>query len=259
MTTTVTRRAAALVLIAATATTLTGCAGVLGASMTYDDTEKAKITDIRLDGDSGDVRIRTANVTETSIKRVIRRSTDPEASYRVEGSTLVIDTSCGRTCQVSYEIVAPAGVKVGGELRSGDIALEGVGDTDLKLTSGDVIVTDATGSVKLRGTSGDVRVVRAKAVDVQSTSGDISAIDVAGPARLKVTSGDINAELATAASVTAQTTSGDVRVQVPEGRYKITTHTGSGDAAVQGITNDPAAKNELDLRTGSGDAIVTAA
>ncbi|WP_250009588.1 DUF4097 family beta strand repeat-containing protein [Actinoplanes sp. M2I2] len=261
MTTTLTRRAGALALIAATAvTTLTGCAGVIGARMTYDDTEKTKITEIRLDGGSGDVAIRTAAVSETSVKRVIRRSSgDPGPSYRLDGSVMMIDTSCGDNCSASYEIVAPAGVKVSGEQRSGDLLFDAVGDTDIKLTSGDVHLVDPTGLVKLRATSGDIRVINAKkAVEVQSTSGDIEAIDIAAPVTLKVTSGDIRAVLSTVNSVTAQTTSGDVHVQVPQGSYKIvsSTSTGSGDYAVQRLTNDPGAKNEINVRTASGDAVV---
>jgi len=263
MTSTLARHAGVLVLIAATAaTTLTGCGGVYGARMTYDDTEKTKITEIRLDGGDGDVIIRTAAAgTETNIKRIIKRSTgDPGESYRVEGSALLIDTSCGHNCSVSYEIVAPAGVRVRGELRSGDVQLDTVGDTDLKLTSGNVNVADATGPVKLRATSGDLRVVNAKStVDIQATSGNIIATDVAGAMNLKVTSGDIEAALSAPNSVTAQTTSGDVRLQVPAGSYKITSSAGSGDTEVQGLTSDPNAKNVLNLRTGSGDAMVVTA
>jgi DUF4097 and DUF4098 domain-containing protein YvlB len=262
MTTTLTRRAGVLALIAATAaTTLTGCAGVLGARMTYDDTEKTKITDIQIEGTSGDVTVRTGKATETSIKRIIRRASgDPGESYRLDGSTLMIDTSCGNNCSVSYEIVAPAGVKVGGELRSGDIQLDSVADTDIKLTSGDITVMNATGPVKLRATSGDVRVVNAKStVDIQSTSGDINAMDITGAMNLRVTSGDINAVLSAPASVTAQTTSGDVRLAVPSGSYRILTSAGAGDTEVQGLTSDPDAKNVLDLRTANGDAMVVAA
>ncbi|MBM2621743.1 DUF4097 family beta strand repeat protein [Actinoplanes sp. LDG1-06] len=261
MTTTLARRAGVLALIAATAaTTLTGCAGVVGARLTFDDTEKTKITDIKLDGGSGDVMIRTDAVSETSIKRIVRGSDNPGESYRLDGSTLLIDTSCGHNCSVSYEIVAPAGVKVGGELRSGDLTLDSMGDTDLKLTSGDVNVVDPAGTVKVRATSGDMRVVNAKkAVEIRSTSGDINVIDAAGPLTLKVTSGDITAALSAATSVTAETTSGDVQVRAPQGNYKITTHTGSGDAGVQGLVNDPTSKNVLNLRTASGDALIFAA
>ncbi|WP_127504907.1 DUF4097 family beta strand repeat-containing protein [Actinoplanes solisilvae] len=263
MTTTLARRAGVFALIAATAaTTLTGCGGgVFGARMTYNDTEKAKITEIRFDGQSGDVIVRTDKVTETSIKRIIKRSSgDPGESYRVEGSTLVVDTDCGHNCSVSYEIVAPAGVKVRGELKSGDVQLDSVADTDIELTSGNIDVTEPTGPVKLRATSGDMRVTNAKStVDIQTTSGNITATEVAGAMNLKVTSGDIDAALSAPASVTAQTTSGNVNLRVPSGSYKINTVAGSGETEVQGITSDPNAKNELNLRTGSGDATLVAA
>ena len=183
------KRAAALAIVAATTTALTGCAGVVGARMTFNDTEKVKITEIRLTGGHGDVLVKTAAVSETTIQRVVRRNTDPGESYRLAGSALLIDTSCGHDCSVSYEITAPAGVAVKGELRSGDVHLSGVGTTDLKLTSGDLSVENATGPVKLRATSGDIRILGAQSsVDVQSTSGDIEAMELAGPAVLKLTS-----------------------------------------------------------------------
>ncbi|GAA0475455.1 hypothetical protein Ade02nite_41590 [Paractinoplanes deccanensis] len=259
MTTTLARRTGILVLIGAATASLTACGGVLGATLTYNDVEKTKITEIRLTGGAGDVAIATADVSDTTIKRVIRNSSDPGESYRVAGSTLYLDTSCGADCNVSYEVKAPAGVAVRGDLRSGDVHLQGAGTTDLQLTSGDINVLDAAGPVALRATSGDIRVVNAAdKVTVQSTSGEIDVLDVAGPVDLKVTSGDITAALTEVADVKAQTTSGDVNVRVPQGSYKIVTHTGSGDAGVHDLLNDPKAKNTIDLRTSSGDATVTA-
>jgi hypothetical protein len=259
MTTTIARRAGILAVATAAAATLTGCAGVLGAKMTYEDTVKTKITEIRVNGGSGDVVVNTGAVTQTTVKRVVRGTANPGDAYRTDGGALVLDTACGHNCSVSYEITAPSDVAVQGRLRSGDLLLTGVGTIDLQLTSGDVTVREPTGPVKVRGTSGDIRVLDAKSsVTVQTTSGDVQALNAAGALDLKVTSGDINADLSAANSVTAQTSSGDVRVQVPAGSYRVSTHTGSGDAALVGITDDPAAKNAIDVRTGSGDATVTA-
>jgi hypothetical protein len=258
MTTTLARRTGILLLIGAATASLTACGGVLGATLTYDDTEKAKVTEIRLTGGAGDVAIETAAVTETSIKRIIRNSSDPGESYRLDGSVLLLDTSCGPDCSVSYQVKAPVGVAVTGDLRSGDVTLTGVGSTELKLTSGDINVVEPAGPVTLKATSGDIRVLNAQdKVTVQSTSGDISVIDAAGPLDLRLTSGDIDASLSKAASVKAQTTSGDVSVRAPDGSYKITAHTGSGDESVQHLTNDPTAKNTIDVRTSSGDALVS--
>ena len=259
MTTKLARRAGILAIVVASTTALTGCSGVVGAKMTFNDTEKVKITQIRLSGGHGDVLVRTAAVTETTIQRVVRRNADPGESYRLDGSALVVNTSCGPDCSVAYEITAPVGVAVQGELRSGDVQLTDVGAVDLRLTSGDLDVQGPTGAVRVRATSGDIRVVNAtSAVDVQSTSGDIVAEEVAGPVTLKVTSGDVNAALTTANSVTAQTTSGDVQVRVPTGSYRVAATTGSGDAVVQGLVSDPTAKNVINVRTASGDALVRA-
>ncbi|GAA2640505.1 DUF4097 family beta strand repeat-containing protein [Paractinoplanes durhamensis] len=257
MTTTLIRRAAVLALIAASTTALTGCAGVIGAKMTYDDTEKGKITDIVLTGGSGDVTVTSGDVTETSIRRVIRRSSNPGSPYTLDGTTLNIDTSCGPNCSVSYEIKTPTGVNVRGKEHSGDIVLKGVGITDLELTSGDVSVTGATGAVAIKATSGDIMVTDSKSsVKVHSTSGDVQAIRVAGPADLKVTSGDMHVELTAPNSVTAQSTSGDIWVQVPPSKYRVTTHSGSGDEHLEGLTSDATAKNVIDVRVTSGDVTV---
>lgn len=254
MTTTLVRRAGVLALIAATATTLSGCAGVLGAKMTYDDTEKAKITDIVLSGGSGDVRITTAAVDQTTIKRIIRRTTNPGESYRLAGTTLSLDTSCGMDCSVSYEIQSPPGVNVRGNLDSGDIQLNGVGTTDVEVSSGDVLVENAAGPVRVKATSGDIQVLHAKStVTAKATSGDIRAVDPGGAVDLRATSGDVQVHLATPNSVTVDVTSGDIDISVPQGDYNVVNRSNSADTSVHGLTSNPAAKNVLDVNASSGD------
>ncbi|WP_433828879.1 DUF4097 family beta strand repeat-containing protein [Actinoplanes sp. CA-015351] len=250
-------RRVALVLAAASVVALTGCDGVVGARMTFDDTEKAKVTDIVLAGGSGDVQISTGSVTETRIKRVIRGSTDPGPSYQLTGSTLTLATDCGMNCHVDYEITAPSGVAVRGDLRSGDLGISGAGIVDLKLTSGDVTVDSATGPVSIEATSGDLLVRDAPSLTVELTSGDITAERIAGPIKARATSGDMQLDISTPASVTATVQSGDLNLMVPEGAYQVRTDTGSGDATAEDIKNDPSAKNILDLRTRSGDLFVT--
>ena len=258
MTTTLIRRAGVLALIATTTAGLSGCAGVIGAKMTYDDTEKGKITDIVLAGGGGDVTVTAAPVTETTIRRVIHQATNPGKSYQLQGTTLTLDMACGIHCSVSYEIKTPPGVKVHGQLGSGDVHLDGLADTDLQLTSGDLTVTGATGPVQIRATSGDIHVNDAKSsVKVQSTSGDIEALNAGGPVDVRVTSGDVQVSLAVPGSVTAHTTSGDVTVDVPQdGKYKLVTSHGSGDLNTQGLESDATSKNVIDVRAASGDVTV---
>jgi DUF4097 and DUF4098 domain-containing protein YvlB len=255
MTTTTVRRAGALALIAATAATLSGCAGVVGAKMTYDDTEKAKITDIVLSGGSGDVKITTAPVDQTTIRRVIRRTTNPGQSYKLSGSTLSIDTSCGVSCSVSYEIQTPPGVKVRGSLDSGDVQLAGVADTTVTVSSGDVMISDATGPVRVQATSGDISVLRSHGtVTAVATSGDIRAIDAQGAVTARATSGDVQVHLSAPTSITADVTSGDVDISVPQGNYDIVNRArAGGDTSIDGLTSDPSSKNVLDVKADSGD------
>jgi hypothetical protein len=259
MTTTRARRTGVLALITVAATTLTGCAGVLGATMTYNDTEKAKITDIVLSGGSGDVRITTAPVDATTIKRIIRGTTNPDGSYHLSGSTMNLDGSCGINCSVSYEIQTPPGVNVHGNLNSGDLVLTGVATADVRVSSGDVLISDATGPVKAGATSGDIQVLRAHGtVNATATSGDIRTVDPGGPVTVRATSGDVDVHLSVPTSVTAEATSGDISISVPQGAYKVVTRDHTDDTTVTGITNDPTAKNVLDVKAASGDINIDA-
>jgi hypothetical protein len=249
-------RAGAITLAAATLIILAGC-GSVGGKLTFHDTEKVKITDIVLNGHGGDVIVRTAAIAETRITRTIRDTGDPEQSYRIDGTTLLLDSRCGPHCNTSYEVEAPAGVNVRGKLTSGTVSLTDVGTTDVTLTSGDVLVQGATGLVKVTATSGDVQVNNAKGgATLWVTSGNVNAIDISGPVDAKLASGDLTVQMTTAAPVTAKVGSGDLRLRVPAGGYQIRRQQGSGDTELNGITNDPAAKTVLDLKVDSGDMTV---
>ena len=254
-----TSRVTRLILVAAvTAPVLAGCGGV-GARLTFNDTEPA-VTEIVLTGGSGDVMVRTAAIEETRITRVIHRNSDPGRTYEIKGTVLTIDTDCGDNCSVTYDIEAPAGVEVRGELRSGDIGLTGVGKTNVTVTSGDILDSKATGEVRAKATSGDINVTDSTGkITVLSTSGDVRALNIDGAVEARATSGDVDIQLTKTNSVTAQATSGDVNVIVPQGSYRIQTQTGSGDAQIVGVTKDPAAKYLIDLSAASGDATVSAA
>lgn len=253
------RRTAALVLSAAvTVTALAGCGGA-GVRQTFNDTEKVKVSEIVMAGGSGDVLVRTAPIAETRITRIVHGATDPGESYRLDGTVLHIDTDCGHDCSASYQIEAPAGVAVRGELRSGDIGLDGVGATDLRLTSGDIMVRNASGAVTARSTSGDISVLDGKGgATIEATSGNVRVVNITGgPVDAQVTSGDVEVQLAAPNSVTARANSGDVNVMVPAGSYRVTADTGSGDHTITGIVDDPSAKNVINVHTGSGDARVS--
>lgn len=263
MTPTLARRAGAVTLIAATAAALAGCGGGIGARLTYDDTEKVKVSEIVLTGGSGDVTVTTAAIAETRIKRIVRTdgSEDPQASYQLAGTVLSLDTSCGMRCQVSYEIQTPPGVAVRGKLGSGELSLTDIATADVTVGSGNVLIERASGAVALKSGSGDISATDLRAETTLVTgSGNIDARGLTGgkAVRVQTGSGEIAAELTQVASVTARTGSGDVELMVPDGAYQVKTRTGSGDAELLGIVNDATAKNVLEVQTGSGDATITA-
>lgn len=251
---TLTRTLGAAALAGASTLALAGCFATPRAQLDFSDTEKAKITEIRLSGGSGDVSIRTSARTDTAINRVVRyRGTEPGPTYRVEGAVLAIDTNCGRDCSVDYDIEAPAGVAVTGTVTSGDVDLAGTGAVDLDVTSGDVTVSGATGAVGVGTTSGNITASGVTgATTLKARSGDIEGRGLAGTVTAEATSGDVELELAKAAPVTVRVTSGDVDVTVPRDRYRVQVGADSGDQDVT-VPNDPAATNLLDLTASSGN------
>jgi hypothetical protein len=263
MTPTLARRAGAVTLIAVSAAALAGCGGGIGARLTYDDTEKVKVSEIVLTGGSGDVTVTTAAISETRIKRIVRTdgSADPQSSYQLAGTVLTLDTSCGSQCQVSYEIQAPTGVGVRGKLGSGTLALNDIATVDVNVGSGDIAIDGASGTVSLKSGSGDILANDLRAATTLVTgAGDVDARGLTGgkAVRAQTGSGDLRVEVTQAASVTARTGSGDVELMVPDGAYQVKTRNGSGDAELLGLVDDPKATNVIDVQTGSGDARVTA-
>lgn len=250
------RRVAVLVLAATSVAVLAGCDGAVGAKMTFDDTEKVKVTDIVLTGEGGsDVVVTTGNVTETHIKRIVRGGNGPGPAYQISGTTLTLPTQCG-FCHISWEVQAPIGVKVSGKIHSGNVNLTDVGPVDLAVTSGNVEIDGSSAPVRVKATSGNVTVSRVPGATLESTSGDLAAHEVTGPVDVRVTSGNADLELTKAASVTASVTSGDLTLTVPEGPYQLKQHSAGGDVDVQGITEDAKSPNVLDLRARSGNLTV---
>jgi len=254
------RRAGAITLVAAASAALAGCGGGIGATLTFNDVVKEKVSKIVLDGSSGDVKVSPSTTPETKIIRIVHSNTDPGVSYTLTGSELHLSTSCGRNCRVSYQIEAPAGVAVIGELRSGTVDLTGVSSADVRVSSGDIEIRGATGAVTARAISGNVRITDSKGpATLEAASGDIQAINLGGNVTATATSGNIDVKLDTPASVTAAASSGDVNLIVPAGAYQVRAQANSGDRTVNGITEDATSKNVLDVRASSGDVTLTAA
>lgn len=270
-------RTAAALAAAATLIVVAGCDNLASRRLDYDNTEAARITAIRVLPGSGDVTVRTTSTDdEVRIKRVVRyHGGQPDTTYEINGTELMLDTDCGKDCSVSYDVTAPEGVSVTGETGSGDVHLTKVGAVEIRLGSGNVRVTGADGPVVAETGSGDVRVTGAAgAVTVTTGSGNIDVDGAPGAVTLRAGSGDITGrrlgagvdaeagsgnitvDLAAPASARTHTSSGDIKLVVPTARYQIRSAAGGGETRL-GVTHDPTASLVLDISTGGGDQTVT--
>ena len=251
----VARRAGLLALAGVAVTTLAACDASVPNRLDFSDTEKVKITEILIADGSGDVTVKTSAIAETRIKRVVRYHGDePTRSYWLDGTVLHVATGCGNNCSVSYDIEAPTGVAVRGQVASGDVNLTGVGATDIQLSSGTVRVQGATGEVRVEASSGEIAVADlAGPARLVATSGNITGHGLGrAPVNAEVSSGDVDLELAQPGSVTARATSGDVSLRVPDGRYQVRTSADSGDERIS-VPNTAGAPAVLDVTVDSGD------
>jgi hypothetical protein len=181
---------------------------------------------------AGRVTVRGSDAPGVSVTRsTFREPVAPEEAVRRDGDLLQIRSGCPQDdtaapCRIDYDITAPRATLV-----------------TLVTASGDLTATGLTGPLAARSVSGAVRLDRHRSSStvVESTSGDVAVDLLDRPETLSVT-----------------TVSGDLRVRVPdEGPYELDATTVSGDVEV-GVRSDPAARSRLNLRTTSGDLVVTA-
>jgi len=207
-----------------------------GNRFTDDAAIDAKITSVRVNNESGDVTIRTAD--RTSVHRIVRYNHDrPGASHHVEGEVLVIDSCPVRSCAIDYEVTVPTGTRVNGGSGSGMIHVDGVAEVNFKVESGDL---------RVRGISGRV--------NVESESGAVLLSDVGGDVAVRFSSGDVVVDGARG-DVAVRGDSGAIRVTVPSGAYRVDASTDSG-AVHSEVTDDPAGAHRLQLHSSSGDILV---
>jgi len=218
-----------------------------------------RVTEVRISGGSGDVTLSADDtVSGVDIRRSVRYVREvPGKTTRVEQGVLHLSTECGNQCSVSYEVRTPRGVKVTGENGSGTIDVRGVSDVDVRVGSGDIRVSDATGAVTARTGSGRIELTNiAGDTTATTSSGDVDGRDLRGArTMIEVASGTITLDLPGTGDVTARTNSGSIEVRVPDRCCRVTAGAESGSETVEVATN-PDSPNDLDLHTDSGDITV---
>lgn len=237
---------------------LAGCTQLSQKRLDYTRTEQAKVDQITVLPGAGDVVVHGGQVRDVTIKRIVRyRGDEPrDATYRIDGTGLVLDTDCGRQCSVSYEVTLPEGVAVRGENGSGNLELSRVGAVEVRAGSGDIAISMAKGAVTAETGSGDITVADVTgAVAVRAGSGNVTGRGLGAGVTADTGSGEIILALGAPGSVRASAGSGSVALSVPAGRYHVQADAESGSRNVS-VTDDPGAPLLLDLHTGSGDITV---
>lgn len=135
---------------------------------------------------------------------------------------------------------------------SGDISIDEIKSTKMtiKSISGDINISNAE-FAKVESTSGDIEINSASKLTAKTISGELVLHHIKNYCNIKTTSGDIEIillELTENSSIT--TISGDVDINKNIGSY-IKTETISGEVEIS--NNDRYAKNELSIKTTSGD------
>ncbi|WP_410666952.1 DUF4097 family beta strand repeat-containing protein [Amycolatopsis sp. cmx-4-68] len=227
----------------------------------FDNTQTVSqtIRSVKLEGDSGSVKIRTGTGASTVHEKVSYhwRSKPGETFYRVDGDQLVL-TDCGNNCSVDFEVVVPAGVPVSGRVDSGGLDIAGVSSVDIQADSGHARVEDVPGLVKLRLESGGIDLRDVGEVQLHADSGSIKGTGVRGPVDVTSSSGSVDFALTEANNVKVKADSGSVDVEVPGGPYRVVGDSDSGHRDI-GVPTDGSAPHTLDLTTESGSVTVRAA
>ncbi len=223
------------------------------------DTLSQTIRSVKLEADSGSVKVRAGSGAATVHQEVgYHWRSKPEGPfYRVDGDQLVLG-SCGTNCTVDFEVVVPEGVPVTGNLDSGGLDIAGMSSVDVRLDSGHARVEDIPGAVKLFVDSGSTDLRNVGAVQLRSESGGITGDDVQGPVDVTSSSGSVEFTLKQANDVKVHANSGSIELTVPGGPYRVQGGSDSGHRDI-GVQNDGSARHVLDLTTESGSVTVRAA
>ncbi|MDQ0308921.1 hypothetical protein J2S46_003477 [Kitasatospora herbaricolor] len=179
-------------------------------------------------GRTGDIRVTGGGAAVRVTEHRTYRGAEPVATHTTADGTLTLGYHCpDGDCGVGYDIEVPAGTVVR--------------------------VANETGSVALSGLGAEV--------DVRTGTGDVEATGLTSPTvRLEARTGGVSARFSTGPlSVRADTSTGDVRVEVPpEGTYAVEAATRTGDLKV-GVARDDAAARRITARTRTGNVTVAGA
>ena len=169
-------------------------------------------------------------------------------SVTVDGDRLVVRSDCppvlGTWCGVDYTIRVPAGTAIAGGSSGSGIDVTGTtGPIDLSSSGGGLHVTGGGGTVKLDSSGGGVTGDRLTAASVTaSSSGGGVRLSFSEPPQ----------------SVKASSSGGGVRIEVPDvpGAYQVHASS-SGGGVHNGVRTDPSSTSVIDAESSGGGVTIT--
>lgn len=210
---------------------VTGC-GVSGPldedTVSYDVTDK--VAALHVEADSGTVEVVESDRQGIRVtERLSWHKNKPEPSHKVRGDALELTFACpatwgwgamGTSCDVSYKVEVPKGLRVKVNSDSGNLTL-----TDL---SGELVATSDSGAIEASGLTG-------KQVVTETDSSDMTLAFTGQPDKVRTA-----------------TESGKTVIHVPRGPYNIVAKTDSGNKDIT-AAGDSSAQRSIELSSDSGD------
>ncbi|MEV0161265.1 DUF4097 family beta strand repeat-containing protein [Nonomuraea fuscirosea] len=225
------KRMATIAGLLGVAVTLTGC-GIGGPNeqdtVTYDVADK--VAALEVETDSGSIEVVESERQGIHVTEALTwRKNKPETSHQVRGDTLALTFNCpatwgfgavGTSCDVSYKVEVPKGLRVKVSSDSGALTLTGL--------SGELDARSDSGAIEADGLS-------VKQVAAKTDSGAVGLTFTGAPDK-----------------VTTATDSGRISVHVPQGPYKVVASTDSGGKNIKAAVDDSAPRL-IELTSDSGD------
>ncbi len=185
----------------------------------YHDDDRIKITVKGAEDDNADI------YTKDDTLNINVKSKDRIGIFVFNFINNKIDIYLPRNYDLPINVVARTGdVKFKEEsnsvfnikLTTGDIYLRNAKDSDLKVTTGDITITESFNTGSLKTTTGEINVNKATGrMDFKTTTGDITVkkIDLTDNSNIKATTGDVKIDKVNDIYITADSSTGDVKIK----------------------------------------------
>lgn len=198
------------------------------------DTTLAVRSDTRLDVSVSAGSIEVKVWDRSAVQIVGRSERGAMVTAELDGLVLRVRARAATSAidLVDYEITVPRRMNLTLGRGDVDIAVRGTeGSVDASITSGSISVEGGRGSLALRSFQGTLQVRGARAsVTAESTTGAIGLYDVVGDVAVSSNSNHLTLDDVDSRNLRARTIAGVIRFRGPvhrEGRYEISTHSGS--------------------------------